>query len=69
MALSKCSDLLYHDRLITKLAANGFDEISLAVVETDLRNVHQRIKIGLTFRGGPQGSTIRLISLICLLLT
>ena len=65
MDLSKAFDCLPHDLLIAKLAAYGFDNNSLLLLQSHLSNRKQRTKIGSYFSswleiilGVPQGSIL-----------
>ena len=63
--LSKAFDCISHELLIVKLNAYGFDETSLKVINSNLKNRTQTTKVGSSFSellniifGVPQGSII-----------
>ena len=63
--LSKAFDCISHELLIAKLNAYGFDETSLKVIISYLKNRTQTTKVGSSFSellhiiyGGPQGSIL-----------
>ena len=65
MDLSKALDTINHELLIAKLNAYGFSEPSLKLIDNDLKDQLQHIKINLTFsewseliQGDPQGSVL-----------
>ena len=63
--LSKAFDCISHELLIAKINAYGFDETSLKVIISYLKNRTQTTKVGSSFSellhiiyGGPQGSIL-----------
>ena len=69
--LSKTFDCISHELLVAKLHAYGFDESSLEVTISYLKNRTQTTKVGSSFRellniiyGGPQGSILGLLLFI-----
>ena len=63
--LSKAFDCIFHELLVAKLHAYGFDESSLEVIISYLKNRTQTTKVGSSFSellhiiyGGPQGSIL-----------
>ena len=69
--LSKAFDCISHEHLIAKLNAYGFDETSLKVIISYLKNRMQTTKVGASFSqllnimyGVPQGSILGLLLFI-----
>ena len=65
MDLSKAFDTLYHELLIAKLHAYGFNKNSLSLIHSYLKNRWKRVKINKSFSswfelltGVPQGSIL-----------
>ena len=52
MDLSKAYDCPLQDLLIVKLAAYGFDNTALALINDYFTNLLQRVKIGTIFKKG-----------------
>ena len=74
--LSKVFDCILHDLLIAKLAAYGFDNQSLRIMESFLSNRQQRTKTNNAFNcyseiiyGVPQGSILGPLLLISISVT